>query len=188
MAEFLFLSRRIPAVGIFLNCTMFLCYRYVYLLQPGGLPNPPQPLHRFQKAEARQHRPQQPLRPRDYERRPVFPAPADSGCSPEFAAQQFRKIKARRKARHGVHPERHSPAEAPPADQRTSLRHHQALRRRPSFPLQRQGKGLRRIRALGTELQHLKSHRHLRRRSETHRTLSQQRCSFFRDTVRQRRH
>ena len=188
MAEFLFLSRRIPAVGIFLNCTMFLCYRYVYLLQPGGLPNPPQPLHRFEEAERSQHRAQQRLSASHHVRRPALPPPADSGHYAALAAQQFRQIKARRKARHGVHPAGYSQAEAPPADQRTSLRHHQALRRRPSFPLQRQGKGLRRIRALGTELQHLKSHRHLRRRSETHRTLSQQRCSFFRDTVRQRRH
>ena len=85
------------------------------LLQPGGLPNLPQPLHRFEKAEGSQHRPKQRLRPRDYVRRPALPAPADSGRSAELAAQQFRQIKARRKARHGVHPAGHSKAETSPA-------------------------------------------------------------------------
>ena len=41
------------------------------------------------------------------------------------------------------------------------------------FLCQGQGKGHRRIRPLGAELQHPKSHRPLRRRSETHRTLPQ---------------
>ena len=78
------------------------------LLQPGGLPNLPQSLHRFEETEARQHRPQQRLRACRHVRRPALPAPADSGRNPELAAQQFRKIKARRKARHGVHPAGHS--------------------------------------------------------------------------------
>ena len=98
------------------------------LLQPGCLPNLSQPLHRFEEAEARQHRAQQRLRARRHVRRPALPPPADSGRCADLAAQQFRQIKARRKARHGVHPERYSQAEAPPADQRASLRHHQALR------------------------------------------------------------
>ena len=98
------------------------------LLQPGGLQNLSQPLHRFEEAERSQHRAQQRLRASHHVRRPALPPPADSGRSPELAAQQFRQIKARRKARHGVHPAGHSQAEAPPADQRASLRHHQTLR------------------------------------------------------------
>ena len=72
------------------------------LLQPGGLPNLSQPLHRFEEAEARQHRAQQRLCARHHVRRPALPAPADSGRCADLAAQQFRQIKARRKARHGI--------------------------------------------------------------------------------------
>ena len=84
----------------------------------------------------------------------------------ERAAQQLRQVKARRKARHGVHPARHSPAKAPPAHQRASLRHDQARRRRPLLPVQGEREGHRRVRALRAGLQPAKGDPSLRRGAE----------------------